>query len=127
MENELTIVFDSEDGEAALKQTGFMKAYLDDISDHNIETNQLRKEIGPGEAGGALLPILTVIAPVAIELIKALASWLVSKESDKQAKASNLKVKVRNKMGDEVEFDATNFSESESELIKKFSESLAHH
>ena len=64
-------------------------------------------------------------APVAIEIIKAIAAWLTTKENDNKARSANLKVKIKNKVGEEVEFDASNFSESETELIKKFAESLA--
>ena len=119
MADEFTISFASDDKEAALVQMGYMKAYLDDYA---IESNQRRKKIGKDEAGGELLPILTVLTPLAIEIIKNISSWIKSKDKDADAKVAKLKVKITNKNGDEVEFDASDFSKTEQELVDKLSE-----
>lgn len=119
METELTITVAAPEKEVALTQTGFMKAYL---KDHGVMTAQQRKAVAPDEAGGELLPILTVIAPIAMELIKAIVSWFQTKAS----KVPNLKVKIKNQAGEEIELDASNFSERESELIKKLAEAQVH-
>lgn len=118
MEEQFTMTFVSGDKETSLDQATYMKDFL---SDYRVASDQQRNQIKPGEAGGELLPILTVLTPLAIEIVKNIASWLKSKETDKDARVAKLKVKITNKSG-EVEFDVSDFSKSELELIEKFRE-----
>lgn len=123
-----TIAVESNDEDFSLDQTLFMKSYLEEQSPPGQEfrAEQLRAKLNVDEAGGALEPILSIIlaAPVVREFARILVTYIKSREAIQKTKVSQLKVKIKNSQGQELELDATNLSEDDSALAERIAKMI---
>jgi hypothetical protein len=121
METELTIIIAGDDSEESLSQANSLKNHL---SDFGLISKISRAPVGPDEAGGELLPILTVVAPIAVEVVKLIGEWIKSRPARKKVKPSGIKIKIRDKNGKEIELDVSNIEGNEKEVMEKISKIL---
>ncbi len=119
MELKFNIV--SDDTEFAKKQSNSLKNWIEDEEELDInKIEQLRDELNPDDAGGALLSAFrTLMKGNPIELIaKTIQTWLRERSKTEIAKVATFNLEIEKPDGTKVVLDVKNIGTTEKELIQ---------
>ena len=119
MELKFNIV--SDDTEFAKKQSNSLKSWIQDEEELEIDKiEQLRDELNPDDAGGALLSAFkTLMSGNPIEqLAKTIQVWLRERSKTEIAKVSTFNLEIEKPDGTKFILDAKNLGANEKELIE---------
>ncbi len=117
----------SEDTEFAKKQSNSLKNWIQDEEELEInKVEQLRDELNPDDAGGALLSAFkTLMSGNPIELLaKTIQVWLRERSKTEIAKVSTFNLEIEKPDGTKVVLDAKNIGATEKELIENITSVL---
>ena len=124
---EISIKILSSDQEYSIEQTKSLTQFLRDAVTSDLQLELERREQNRDEAGtGEIIGIVAAIlgAPAVVELAKALRVWVTQRQKIKKATQKEMKIELKNKLGEQIKISVKNYDDSEEEVIDKITKFL---